>query len=84
MKTWFTWIKENPAEFSLYSGSLLLLIWLAISFTAIQIVFTILLLAVFAFNIWLTKKSVALRLKRLKDLDEGNRKLLLDTNKAFD
>ncbi|MFN7490780.1 MAG: GAF domain-containing protein [Chryseotalea sp.] len=84
MKTWFTWIKENPAEFSLYSGSLLLLIWFAISFTAIQIVFTILLLAVFAFNIWLTKKSVALRLKRLKDLDEGNRKLLLDTNKAFD
>ncbi|MFN8842444.1 MAG: GAF domain-containing protein [Chryseotalea sp.] len=84
MKTWFTWIKENPAEFSLYSGSLLLLIWLAISFTAIQIVFTILLLAVFAFNIWLTKKSVALRLKRLKDLDDSNRKLLLDTNKAFD
>jgi putative methionine-R-sulfoxide reductase with GAF domain len=84
MKKWLYLVKENPAEFSLYSAIVLSLIWLALSFSILNVVFTVVLVSILVFNIWLTRKGVALRLQRLKDLDDGNRNLLLNTNRDFE
>lgn len=84
MKDRFKWIKENPTEFSLSIAIIFTLSTCIIFFNWVLFSFSIVIISILVYNIWLSRKHVVQRLNRLKELDDKNRLLLLNTNKPFD